>query len=101
MAIGNTGVARPTKMAVSDVRKGWEIDQAQYEAWFDQIGAIVQQARSAIETGAIEQLGPLMDQNQALLRDIQVSGPSRTLDLGGERPGAGVLNWWAVDAAAT
>ena len=75
VVIGNTGVAGSTKVAVSDVRKGWEADRAQYEAWFDQIGAIVQQARSAIETGAIDQLGPLMDQNQELLRHIDVSGP--------------------------
>jgi mevalonate kinase len=73
--IGNTGVASSTKVAVSDVRKGWEAERAQYEAWFDQIGAIVQQARAAIETGAIDQLGPLMDQNQELLRHINVSGP--------------------------
>jgi mevalonate kinase len=74
VVIGNTGVAGSTKVAVSDVRKGWEADRAQYEAWFDQIGAIVQQARSAIESGAIDQLGPLLDQNQALLRNINVSG---------------------------
>jgi mevalonate kinase len=74
VVIGNTGVAGSTKVAVSDVRKGWEADRAQYEAWFDQIGALVQQARSAIETGALDQLGPLMDQNQALLRNINVSG---------------------------
>jgi mevalonate kinase len=75
VVIGNTGVAGSTKVAVSDVRKGWEADRAQYEAWFDQIGALVQQARAAIETGAIAQLGPLMDQNQELLRHINVSGP--------------------------
>jgi mevalonate kinase len=75
VVIGNTGVAGSTKVAVSDVRQGWEADREQYEAWFDQIGAIVQQARAAIETGAIYQLGPLMDQNQALLRNINVSGP--------------------------
>ncbi|HSD83362.1 MAG TPA: mevalonate kinase [Anaerolineae bacterium] len=71
--IGNTGVASPTKIAVGDVRQGWESDRAWYEARFDQIGAIVQQARSAIESGAIDQLGPLMDQNQALLRELDVS----------------------------
>jgi mevalonate kinase len=73
VAIGNTGVASSTKITVGDVRKGWEIDRARYEAWFDRIGAIVQQARSAIESGAIEQLGSLMDQNQVLLRDLDVS----------------------------
>jgi mevalonate kinase len=58
---------------VGDVRRGWEIDQARYEAWFDQIGAIVQQARLTIESGADDQLGPLMNQNQALLRELDVS----------------------------
>jgi mevalonate kinase len=73
VAIGHTGVASPTKIAVGDVRAGWEIDRARYEAWFDRIGAIVQQARSAIESGAIDRLGSLMDQNQVLLRDLDVS----------------------------
>ena len=73
VAIGNTGVASSTKITVGDVRKGWEIDRARYEAWFDRIGAIVQQARSAIESGAIERLGSLLDQNQVLLRDLDVS----------------------------
>jgi mevalonate kinase len=73
VVIGNTGAASPTKITVGDVRKGWEIDRARYEAWFDLIGAIVQQARSAIESGAIDRLGPLMDQNQVLLRDLDVS----------------------------
>jgi mevalonate kinase len=73
VAIGNTGVASPTKITVGDVRKGWEMDRARYEAWFDRIGAIVQQARAAIESGVIERLGPLLDQNQVLLRDLDVS----------------------------
>lgn len=73
VVIGNTGIASPTKVTVGDVRKGWEANPTQYEAWFDQIGAIAQQARAAIELSAIDQLGPLMDQNQALLQDIGVS----------------------------
>ena len=73
VAIGNTGVASSTRITVGDVRTGWEIDRARYEAWFDRIGAIVQQARAAIESGAIDRLGPLMDQNQVLLRDLNVS----------------------------
>ena len=73
VAIGNTGIASPTKIAVGDVRQGWEANRDQYEAWFDQIGAIAQQARAAIELGAIAQLGPLMDENQVLLQHIGVS----------------------------
>lgn len=75
VAIANTGRPSLTKIAVGDVRRGWEAQRDQYEAWFDQIGAIVRQARAAIESGANEQLGPLMDRNQALLRQLQVSSP--------------------------
>ena len=75
VAIGNTGLASPTKIAVGDVRMNWEADQDQYEARFDQIGAVVQEARAALEGGESDQLGPLMDRNQALLRAITVSSP--------------------------
>ena len=73
VVIGNTGIGSPTWITVGDVRRGWEADRARYEAWFDQIGAIGRQARSAITSGAIAQLGPLMDQNQVLLRELDVS----------------------------
>ncbi|MBI5565265.1 MAG: mevalonate kinase [Chloroflexi bacterium] len=73
VAIGNTGIASPTKIAVGDVRKGREVDPVRYEAWFDQIGAIAREARTAIEHGEIDRLGPLMDQNQSLLQNIGVS----------------------------
>ena len=73
VVIGNTGIASPTKVTVGDVRTGWEKDRARYEAWFNRIGAIARQAQAAIESGAIDRLGPLMDQNQVLLRDLDVS----------------------------
>jgi mevalonate kinase len=73
IAIGDTGVRSPTKIAVGDVRKAWEADRARYEAHFDRIGSIVEQARAAIEAGEVEVLGPLMDVNHALLCDIGVS----------------------------
>ena len=75
VAIGNTGLASPTKIAVGDVRKNWEADRDHYEARFDQIGAVAQAARAAIEGGQIERLGLLMDRNQELLRAITVSSP--------------------------
>ena len=75
VAIANTGHPALTRLAVGDVRRGWEAQPDRYEAWFDQIGAIARQARDAIESGAIEQLGPLMDRNQALLRHLDVSSP--------------------------
>lgn len=73
VAIGNTGVASPTKIAVGDVRRNWEAAHDWYEVLFDQIGYIAAEARAAIESGEIDQLGPLMDRNQSLLRAIDVS----------------------------
>lgn len=73
VAIGDTGIASPTKIAVGDVRRNWEAAHDWYEVLFDQIGYIAAEARAAIESGQIDQLGPLMDRNQALLRAIDVS----------------------------
>jgi mevalonate kinase len=75
VVIGNTGIASPTKIAVGDVRRAWAADRDKYETLFDQIGSIVQEARSAIKNGSIDRLGPLMDHNQKLLRQIDVSSP--------------------------
>lgn len=71
--IGNTGIHSPTRFTVGDVRKGWEADRDRYEGFFDQIGSIVERARAAIESGDVAALGPLMDANHTLLRQIDVS----------------------------
>ena len=75
IAIADTGVAAPTKIAVGDVRRAWETDRARYEALFDRIGAIARDARAAIERGDIDALGSLMSTNQQLARDLGVSSP--------------------------
>ena len=75
LAIGDTGIQSPTRVAVGDVRREWEADPQKYDAWFDRIGAIAALARRAIETGAEAALGDLMNQNQELLRAIGVSCP--------------------------
>ncbi len=75
IAIADTGVAAPTKIAVGDVRRAWEQDRARHEALFDEIGGIAQRARQAIETGAPVLLGALMNANQAVLRALGVSSP--------------------------
>jgi len=75
IAIADTGIAAPTKIAVGDVRRAWEQNRAHYEMLFDQIGAIVRDARKAIEQGNVESLGELMNTNQILLRAIGVSSP--------------------------
>jgi mevalonate kinase len=73
LAIADTGVPSLTRAAVADVRVAWERDRAQVERTFDQIAAVVDAARLAIEEKGADGLGALMDQNQRLLRALQVS----------------------------
>jgi mevalonate kinase len=75
LLIGDTGTRSPTKYVVAHVRRAWEHDPAHYDALFDQIGDIADEGRRAIETGDVEALGPLMDENHALLIDLGVSSP--------------------------
>lgn len=75
IVIGDTGVASPTATAVGDVRRAREIDTARYETLFETAGRISQAARQAIESGHPESMGSLMDENQAVLREMGVSSP--------------------------
>jgi mevalonate kinase len=75
IVIGDTGIASPTAKAVGDVRTAWQAAKDHYEALFDSTGAIADSARQAIEAGAVELLGPLMDTNHGLLRKLGVSCP--------------------------
>jgi mevalonate kinase len=75
LVIGDTGVQSPTSSVVGDVRKAWEAAPAQYEGLFDAAGNIAAEARKAIEAGSVDALGPLMDENQALLGRMGVSSP--------------------------
>jgi mevalonate kinase len=73
IAIADTGISSPTKIAVGDVRREWQANRAGYEARFDAIGDISRKARIAIERGEADALGSLMLQNQELLQQIGVS----------------------------
>lgn len=75
LAIADTGLPSPTKVAVGDVRRLYESNPAQIAPIFDAIGMIVQNARTSIESGRVEPLGPLMNQNHALLQRLTVSCP--------------------------
>jgi mevalonate kinase len=75
LAIADTGIRSPTRIAVGDVRRAWERESARFEALFDRIAVIVEAARTAIAAGRPGQLGPLMDENHTLLQAIGVSCP--------------------------
>ncbi len=73
--IADTGIASPTKETVSDVRLGWQANPKRFETLFSAVGSITRSARTAIESGHPQRLGPLMDENQELLQEIGVSSP--------------------------
>jgi mevalonate kinase len=73
LLVADSGHGTPTHITVGDVRKLYESEPKRVGAIFARIGQIVQAARSAIESGTMEALGPLMDENHALLRELTVS----------------------------
>lgn len=73
--IGDTGLPAPTKESVGDVRAAWQAAPQPYERLFAAAGSIAKTARQAIESGHPEWLGPLMDENHELLREMSVSSP--------------------------
>jgi mevalonate kinase len=73
IAIADTSIQSPTKIAVGDVRAAWEKDKDRYEKIFDGCGGIAQHARKLIEDGQPNQLGSLMNENHKLLREMGVS----------------------------
>ena len=75
LVIADSGISAPTKETVGDVRRGWQADPARYAGWFDEIGAIVQASRRAIEAGELTELGEFFNRNQMLLERLDVSSP--------------------------
>ncbi len=73
LVIADSGVPSPTAVAVAGVRERWQSNPERYEALFDEIATVVKAARQVIESGAAEDLGPLMDQNQRFLQEMGVS----------------------------
>ncbi len=76
LVIADTGLPAPTREAVGDVRRLWEVDNVRWERHFDLIGEIARQARQVIEKGDWHDLGGLMDRNHRLLQELTVSCPA-------------------------
>jgi mevalonate kinase len=73
--IANSGKPGDTLRAVQQVRQEWTNDPEVYNQIFSAIGEISTLALKYIESGTTRELGPLMDQNHALLRELGVSTP--------------------------
>lgn len=73
LLIADTGQAASTKVTVSAVRDLYESHPRQIQPILQNIGHIVQQARSLAAAGEIEQVGALMTANHELLKRLTVS----------------------------
>jgi mevalonate kinase len=74
--IADTGIQTPTRETVADVRRAWQAAPEPVESLFSRIGALTRNAREALEEGQRDHLGILLNENQALLRQLQVSHPA-------------------------
>lgn len=72
--IADTGIRSATKLPVGELRRRWQANPAEYDVLFEQIGAISQQVRQALN-GNDTALGPLLSQNHRLLQQLGVSCP--------------------------
>ncbi|MEW6577582.1 MAG: mevalonate kinase [Chloroflexota bacterium] len=73
LLVADSGQSSPTRLTVADVRRLHDADPPRLDALFARIGEIARAARRAIEAGTLDSLGPLMDKNHALLRELTVS----------------------------
>lgn len=75
LVIADTGIRSPTRITVGEVRRCWAQEPARFEVLFDRVAAVVEAARVAIAVGEPEKLGLLMNENHALLQEMEVSCP--------------------------
>jgi mevalonate kinase len=75
IVMANTGITQETKEVVADVRKEKEKDPQRFDAIFNEYKKIFDEANISLKKGNIKNIGKLMDQNQELLRQINVSCP--------------------------
>ena len=71
--IADTGVPARTRDTVAAVRQRRQESPKRFDHIFDRIGFAVDEARDAIEAGQVEALGALMNLNQQLLCELDVS----------------------------
>lgn len=75
LLIANSGIASSTREAVADVRSQWSAAPGHYDMIFNCIGNIARAARAAVQEGALQTLGVLLNENHRLLQMLGVSLP--------------------------
>ncbi|MCD4737885.1 MAG: mevalonate kinase [Anaerolineae bacterium] len=76
LLIANSGIPSLTREAVQGVRQRRDAERACYTAYFARMGQLADAARQTISAGDITALGPLLDENHTLLRQLGVSLPA-------------------------
>lgn len=71
--IGDTGIGKKTALVVKEVAARYQANNSLYNEIFQVIGEIAREGAKSLEAGNKENLGKLMDQNQHLLQQINVS----------------------------
>jgi len=75
LVLAETGIAALTRDAVAAVRRRRQSAPAKTAATFAEIGAIANEARDCLASGATRRLGELMTANHRLLQGLDVSSP--------------------------
>jgi len=73
LIIGDTGIQTKTHIPVGQVRDQWKHNRDAFEGIFNAVADVVNKAKDAIKYGEYRTLGPLMDENHELLRQMGVS----------------------------
>src|SRR5258708_38131457 len=73
--IADSGIQASTRESVGAVRELYDNDPDTYQGFFEEIGAIVNEARGHIEHGNLNDIGHLMNRNHHLLNILTVSAP--------------------------
>ena len=69
----DTGIKHDTKKAVTMVRENKEKEPKKYNKLFSEYKNIVSKAKKEIQYGGVEEIGKLMNQNHALLKELNIS----------------------------
>jgi len=75
LIVAYSGIASSTRAAVSEVKRRQEAAPGYYNVLFNCMGTIAKAARTAVEQGALQALGTLLDENHELLVKVGVSLP--------------------------
>jgi len=73
--IGESGVESSTMEMVKNIREMVNEKPKEFENKFDRIGKLVKEAEQNIQNGNIDEIGMLMNKNQEILIEMQLSHP--------------------------